>query len=287
MQGIAATRGPGLVGSLLVGFSFAKALAFARGVPWVGVNHLEAHVQALFLEDDPPRIPLRGPARLRRAHRSLPCRLAHEPRAPRSDPRRRGRRGLRQGRQDARARLPRRGGDRPARARGGPRAHPLHAALTSTRRASISASAGSRPRSARYLARARGGRRRAGAGHRGRLSGGGRGRAGLQADAGRAREGVRARGAGGRGCGQQPPARAAARRGGTGRAGELHPVARRSAATTRPWWRPPASTCSAAGQRGSLEDDVFRAACKPNNPEPGSGQNRPNIHPQYCRLQRA
>ena len=57
VQGIAATRGPGLVGSLLVGFSFAKAMAFARGVPWVGVNHLEAHVQALFLEEDPPQYP--------------------------------------------------------------------------------------------------------------------------------------------------------------------------------------------------------------------------------------
>ena len=57
VQGIAATRGPGLVGSLLVGFSFAKAMAFALGAPFVGVNHLEAHVQALFLEDDAPEYP--------------------------------------------------------------------------------------------------------------------------------------------------------------------------------------------------------------------------------------
>jgi len=57
VQGIAATRGPGLVGSLLVGFSFAKAMAFALGAPFVGVNHLEAHVQALFLEDAPPDYP--------------------------------------------------------------------------------------------------------------------------------------------------------------------------------------------------------------------------------------
>jgi N6-L-threonylcarbamoyladenine synthase len=57
VQGIAATRGPGLVGSLLVGFSFAKSLAFALGIPWVGVNPLEAHVQALFLEDHPPQFP--------------------------------------------------------------------------------------------------------------------------------------------------------------------------------------------------------------------------------------
>jgi len=46
-----------LVGSLLVGFSFAKALAFALNVPWVGVNHLEGHIHALFLEDQPPPFP--------------------------------------------------------------------------------------------------------------------------------------------------------------------------------------------------------------------------------------
>jgi N6-L-threonylcarbamoyladenine synthase len=57
VQGIAATSGPGLIGSLLVGFSFAKAMAFALGVPWVGVNHLAAHVQALFLEEHPPEYP--------------------------------------------------------------------------------------------------------------------------------------------------------------------------------------------------------------------------------------
>jgi N6-L-threonylcarbamoyladenine synthase len=57
IEGVAATRGPGLVGSLLVGFSFAKALAFALAVPWVGVNHLEGHIHALFLEDRPPPFP--------------------------------------------------------------------------------------------------------------------------------------------------------------------------------------------------------------------------------------
>jgi N6-L-threonylcarbamoyladenine synthase len=57
INGVAATRGPGLVGSLLVGFSFAKALAFALNVPWVGVNHLEGHIHALFLEDQPPPFP--------------------------------------------------------------------------------------------------------------------------------------------------------------------------------------------------------------------------------------
>jgi N6-L-threonylcarbamoyladenine synthase len=41
---IAATRGPGLVGSLLVGFTFAKALALVKGVPCVGVDHMAGHL---------------------------------------------------------------------------------------------------------------------------------------------------------------------------------------------------------------------------------------------------
>ena len=52
---IAVTRGPGLVGSLLVGLSFAKALAYQLGIPFVGVNHLEAHLAANFLRDLSPR----------------------------------------------------------------------------------------------------------------------------------------------------------------------------------------------------------------------------------------
>ncbi len=50
LEGIAATRGPGLVGSLLVGFSFAKAMAWARGLPFVGVDHMEGHLFAPRLE---------------------------------------------------------------------------------------------------------------------------------------------------------------------------------------------------------------------------------------------
>jgi N6-L-threonylcarbamoyladenine synthase len=57
IDGIAATRGPGLIGSLLVGFSFAKAYAFALQVPWVGVSHLEGHLNSVFLEPDPPAFP--------------------------------------------------------------------------------------------------------------------------------------------------------------------------------------------------------------------------------------
>lgn len=56
---IAATQGPGLVGSLLVGLMFAKALAFAKGIPFIGVNHIEGHIYANFLahEDlEPPAV---------------------------------------------------------------------------------------------------------------------------------------------------------------------------------------------------------------------------------------
>ncbi|HVO91188.1 MAG TPA: tRNA (adenosine(37)-N6)-threonylcarbamoyltransferase complex transferase subunit TsaD, partial [Terriglobales bacterium] len=52
IDGIAVTYGPGLVGSLLVGLSMAKAVAFRTGIPYVGVNHLEAHLLAIHLEHD-------------------------------------------------------------------------------------------------------------------------------------------------------------------------------------------------------------------------------------------
>ena len=57
LWGIAATAGPGLVGALLVGLSFAKALSWSAGVPFVGVNHIEGHIYANFLgrpELEPP-----------------------------------------------------------------------------------------------------------------------------------------------------------------------------------------------------------------------------------------
>jgi N6-L-threonylcarbamoyladenine synthase len=57
IQGVAATRGPGLIGALLVGFSFAKAFAWARGLPLAGVNHLEAHIHSLFLTSPAPDFP--------------------------------------------------------------------------------------------------------------------------------------------------------------------------------------------------------------------------------------
>jgi len=58
---VAATVGPGLVGSLLVGISAAKAMALVWGVPFVGVNHLEGHLYAAFLEEpdlEPPLVVL-------------------------------------------------------------------------------------------------------------------------------------------------------------------------------------------------------------------------------------
>ena len=57
IEGIAATRGPGLVGSLLVGLSVAKAMACAAGIPFVGVNHIEGHIGAIFLADRKPEFP--------------------------------------------------------------------------------------------------------------------------------------------------------------------------------------------------------------------------------------
>jgi N6-L-threonylcarbamoyladenine synthase len=50
---VAVTRGPGLIGALLVGLAAAKALAWGRGLPLVPVDHLHGHVASLFLEPDP------------------------------------------------------------------------------------------------------------------------------------------------------------------------------------------------------------------------------------------
>ncbi len=60
LDGIAVTSGPGLVGALLVGVQVAKALAAAWERPLVGVNHLEGHLVASFLADEPPAFPFLG-----------------------------------------------------------------------------------------------------------------------------------------------------------------------------------------------------------------------------------
>jgi len=55
---VAVTYGPGLAGSLLVGLNAAKAIAYARGRPLVGVNHLEGHIYANWLQEPTPAFPL-------------------------------------------------------------------------------------------------------------------------------------------------------------------------------------------------------------------------------------
>ena len=57
LDAVAVTRGPGLSGALLVGLSFAKALAFGLDVPLLGINHLEGHLASVFLEEEMPDLP--------------------------------------------------------------------------------------------------------------------------------------------------------------------------------------------------------------------------------------
>jgi N6-L-threonylcarbamoyladenine synthase len=57
LSGIAVCRGPGLIGSLLVGSSFAKAVAYVKGIPLIGVNHLEGHIFSVFLLEQRPVFP--------------------------------------------------------------------------------------------------------------------------------------------------------------------------------------------------------------------------------------
>jgi N6-L-threonylcarbamoyladenine synthase len=62
IDAIAATRGPGLAGSLVVGLAMAKGLALASGLPLLGINHLEAHLYSIWLveEEVEPEFPLLG-----------------------------------------------------------------------------------------------------------------------------------------------------------------------------------------------------------------------------------
>jgi N6-L-threonylcarbamoyladenine synthase len=57
IDGVAVTCGPGLVGALLVALQTAKALAWVRGLPLIGVHHLEGHLSAVYLEPEPPPMP--------------------------------------------------------------------------------------------------------------------------------------------------------------------------------------------------------------------------------------
>ncbi|MCF8061504.1 MAG: tRNA (adenosine(37)-N6)-threonylcarbamoyltransferase complex transferase subunit TsaD, partial [Deltaproteobacteria bacterium] len=57
LDAVAVTVGPGLIGSLLVGLHYARGLAWVRGLPLVGVNHLEGHLLSILLEDEFPPFP--------------------------------------------------------------------------------------------------------------------------------------------------------------------------------------------------------------------------------------
>lgn len=57
LDAIAATQGPGLIGSLLVGICYAKSLAYSLGIPLVGVNHIEGHVYSVAFDNGPIRYP--------------------------------------------------------------------------------------------------------------------------------------------------------------------------------------------------------------------------------------
>jgi N6-L-threonylcarbamoyladenine synthase len=57
LDGIAVTSGPGLIGSLLVGVSYAKSLAYVHKKPLVGVNHIEGHIYSVVFENEPVEYP--------------------------------------------------------------------------------------------------------------------------------------------------------------------------------------------------------------------------------------
>ncbi len=56
LDGVAVTHGPGLAGSLLIGVNSAKGLALAKGLPLIGINHLEGHIYAAWLDGDDPEV---------------------------------------------------------------------------------------------------------------------------------------------------------------------------------------------------------------------------------------
>ncbi len=54
---IAVTQGPGLIGSLLIGFSYAKAISYVSNIPFIGVDHMAGHLLSVYLEGDKPHFP--------------------------------------------------------------------------------------------------------------------------------------------------------------------------------------------------------------------------------------
>ena len=57
IDGLAVTAGPGLVGSLLIGVSFGKALAMTQKIPFIGIHHIEGHIQSNFISEPRPPYP--------------------------------------------------------------------------------------------------------------------------------------------------------------------------------------------------------------------------------------
>ena len=57
LSAIAVTQGPGLLGALMVGYSYAKSLAFALNIPFINVNHMKAHILAHFIDQENHTIP--------------------------------------------------------------------------------------------------------------------------------------------------------------------------------------------------------------------------------------
>ena len=57
LNAIAAVYGPGLIGSILVGLSFSKAMAMGLGIPFIGINHMEAHIFSNMIEEPKPNFP--------------------------------------------------------------------------------------------------------------------------------------------------------------------------------------------------------------------------------------
>jgi N6-L-threonylcarbamoyladenine synthase len=60
IDAIAVTEGPGLIGSILVGLNFAKALSYSLNIPLIAVNHIEAHLLSVYLEEEKPNLPYIG-----------------------------------------------------------------------------------------------------------------------------------------------------------------------------------------------------------------------------------
>ena len=73
LDAIGVTYGPGLVGALLVGVAEAKAIAYAKKLPLVGVHHIEGHVSANYIEHPDLEPPFLMPDRIWRTYASCHC----------------------------------------------------------------------------------------------------------------------------------------------------------------------------------------------------------------------